>query len=255
MPTITPILAFSDNYIWCIELANQQCMIVDPGQATPVLRVLSERALELTAILITHHHFDHVGGVADILRYKKVPVYGPEGNINTLTHPVSDKSLLSFPTQGIQFKVFAIPGHTLDHVAYYGCGAVFCGDTLFTAGCGKIFEGTPKQMYQSLTTLAELPDDTLIYCGHEYTENNLKFATTVEPNNPDICSRIQDTQQKRQSNQPTVPATLSLEKKTNPFLRCQQATVIQAACHYAERELNNPVDVLLTLREWKNNFI
>ncbi len=254
METILPIKALKDNYIWCLINPNQACIIVDPGEANPVISFLNENRLELTAILVTHHHYDHVGGIRELLAMKQVPVYG-SSKIPFVTHIAKDNSVINIPGISQQFVVIAVPGHTLDHVAYFQPGFVFTGDTLFTAGCGKIFEGTASQMHDSLTKLRQLPDETLIYCGHEYTESNLKFAALVEPANIDIKKRLQKTQRLRSEGKATVPAPLSLEKLTNPFLRTDQENVIKAISSYYQREITAPINVLKALREWKNQLV
>lgn len=253
--TVTPIPALSDNYIWAILSGDSRyCVVVDPGDATPVLTFLQKHNLELSAILLTHHHWDHTNGVMELVRkHPNTMVYGPAIEpVGGMTHQLNAGDTLTLPDIDLTLEVFHIPGHTLGHIAFYGDGLLFCGDTLFTAGCGKIFEGTPEQMYQSLSTLANLPDDTQIYCGHEYTEKNLQFASAVEPNNQDIKKRIESVQQQRQQGLPTVPASLTIEKQTNPFLRTQQTNVIKAAERYAEHSMHTDAEVLQTLREWKN---
>lgn len=244
MLKVIPILALKDNYIWCIvHVPTQQCVIVDPGEAAPVFAALEQQKLKLAGILVTHHHWDHTKGIDEILKQFKVPVF---------RYPL--KTGDKIPIDFLTLQALEIPGHTLDHTAYYGHGMVFTGDTLFTAGCGRVFEGTMEQMFASLKRIAELPDDTLIYCGHEYTQANLKFAQTVEAHNPDILSRIKATDEFRAKNLPTVPATLSLEKKTNPFLRTIVPEVIKAAEQHARKSLKSPLEVFTVLREWKNHF-
>jgi len=181
---VIPLRAFKDNYVW--TLRNARCaVVVDPGESRPVLDYLAAEKLQLVAILATHHHQDHVGGIAEILETHAVPVYGPRGEpITTLTHPVGGGDKVALPELGLAFEVLDIPGHTRAHIAYYGSNMLFCGDTLFACGCGRVFEGTPQQLYASLAKLAALPDDTLVYCGHEYTLANIGFAKAVEPDNP-----------------------------------------------------------------------
>lgn len=253
---ITAIPAFKDNYIWLIKELNElNAIVVDPGDAKPVMAALTAERLTLSAILVTHHHWDHSGGVAELQQYFSVPVYAsPLGSIKNISHPVFAGDWINFPKLKINFEVLAIPGHTLDHIAYYAPGLVFSGDTLFTGGCGRVFEGTAEQMYNSLSKLASLPDDTQIYCGHEYTAANLHFAQAVEPQNPQLLQRIVKVQQQRLANLPTVPASLAEEKLTNPFLRCKVPAVIAAAEQYANQQFTHPVEVFACLREWKNNF-
>lgn len=251
---VLPISAFKDNYIWLILNADTRLgCIVDPGDAKPVLTTLKELNIKLESILITHHHQDHVGGVKELLSHYNVPVYGPMHEADCVTKRLHDNEQFNLANIG-GFKVIEIPGHTLGHIAYYGDRMLFCGDTLFTAGCGRLFEGTAEQMYQSLNKLAALPEDTNIYCGHEYTLANLKFAQAVEPNNNDIAERIIRVAELRHENLPTVPALLKAEKLTNPFLRCEVSDVIAMAEKHAGKNLLTPVEVFACLRDWKNNF-
>lgn len=252
---IIPIPAFNDNYIWVIvnELLSQ-AVVVDPGEADSVIQFLKTNQLNLIGILLTHKHADHTGGVAALVEaYPGVAVYAHAlENIAFTTHAVEQGELISMDEW--EFKVMPIPGHTLGHVAYHSHPILFSGDTLFAAGCGRVFEGTPAQMLHSLNLLAALPDETLIYCGHEYTLANLKFALCVEPQNVAIQARIQSVEKMRQQNHPSLPSTMALEKQTNPFLRCEAPTVIASAEKYAGRTLANTVDVFHALREWKNHF-
>lgn len=255
MLTATPIPAFADNYIWLIRGPQARVAVVDPGDAKPVIAALEAEQLELSAVLITHHHNDHVGGAAELkLRYE-VPVIGPHGdNIPARSRAVSDGEHVALEDLELEFQVFAIPGHTRSHVAYYGHQALFCGDTLFSAGCGRLFEGTPAQMADSLNTLKSLPGDTQVYCGHEYTVNNLRFAATVEPQNEDVRSYLEAARSLRSSNRPTLPSNISLEIAVNPFLRCEEPAVHTAAENHAGRPLGTAVEVFTTLRHWKDGF-
>ena len=188
-PEVVPVSAFRDNYVWTLR-RGKHAAVVDPGEAAPVLDYLARENLSLAAILATHHHADHVGGIAELRQKYEVPVYGPKGEpIATLTHPVSEGDRVSIPELGVSFSVLDIPGHTRAHIAYYGAGALFCGDTLFACGCGRVFEGTAEQMLQSLTKLAALPDETKVYCGHEYTLANIRFARAVDPDNAMLAAR------------------------------------------------------------------
>jgi hydroxyacylglutathione hydrolase len=253
---VHPIPAFRDNYIWALR-SGPRVAIVDPGDAQPVLDYLAREHLQLVAILATHHHADHVGGVADlILKHgRDIPVYGPKNEpISTLTHPVAGGNRVAVPELGTEFEVLDIPGHTRAHIAYYGSKMVFCGDTLFACGCGRLFEGTPPQMHASLAKLAALPDDTLVYCGHEYTLANIRFARAVEPGNAALAGRERTDTTTREKNHPTLPTTIGLEKATNPFLRCAQPEVAQSAERHHGAALNDPVDVFTAIREWKNTF-
>ncbi len=247
---IIPIPAFDDNYIWLIRNGHYAAA-VDPGDAEPVLEYLDRHGLRLAAILNTHHHGDHTGGNEDLLRHANAPVFGPRReNIPAVTHPVGEGDAVKLPGLA-EFAVLDVPGHTAGHVAYYGANSLFCGDTLFACGCGKLFEGTAAQMYASLQKLAALPDETDMYCAHEYTLANILFAKTVEPANADLVQREMRDRQAREQGLPTLPSTIALEKATNPFLRCEHPAVIEAASRHAGRALNDAVSVFAALREWK----
>jgi len=254
MLVITPIPALHDNYIWLIlHPDSQHVLVVDPGEAGPVIEHLQENHYKLSGILLTHHHWDHTDGVPALLHHTSVPVYGP-ASIEGVTHPVCENDLVQFENPSCQFKVLEIPGHTLDHIAYVGENLIFCGDTLFTGGCGRVFEGTADQMFRSLSKLATLPPEYAVYCAHEYTEANLRFAKMIEPNNTALLKRIESVTKMRSKEEPTVPAPLSLELATNPFLRCDQAAVIQAASQHAQKELSTPVTVFTEIRGWKSSL-
>lgn len=256
MIQVNLVPAFKDNYIWLIGSADsRQVAIVDPGDATPVLDTLRLRALTPCAVLITHHHRDHVGGVTGLLRHFDFPVYGPAHEpVPALTHPLQEGDSVQLPSLGLSLSVLDVPGHTRGAIAYYNDAGLFCGDTLFTAGCGYLFEGTAPQMYHSLSKLAALPPDTPVYCGHEYTLENLSFARVVEPHNTDISARISATTGLRAQGLPTVPAPLALELCTNPFLRCHIPAVIAAAERYAGRRLASAAEVFGVVRGWKDNL-
>ena len=254
MLQVVPGNAFKDNYVWTLR-EGRSAAVVDPGEARPVLEYLAREKLALVAILATHHHPDHVGGIAELLREHRVPVYGPRHEpIATLTHPVSEGDTVILPALGVSFSVLDIPGHTRAHIAYYGAGALFCGDTLFACGCGRLFEGTAEQMYASLQKLAALPDDTRVYCGHEYTLANIGFAKSVEPGNAALGAREQRDKALRASGKPTLPSTLGDEKATNPFLRCADPAVVESANKYLGARAADPARVFAAIREWKNRF-
>lgn len=227
--------------------------VVDPGEAAPVRRYLADEGLTLCAILATHHHPDHVGGIAELVHDAKVPVHGPKGEpIPELTHPVGEGDRVELPQLGLVFSVYDIPGHTRAHVAYYGAGSLFSGDTLFACGCGRVFEGTPAQMLVSLQKMAALPDDTLVYCGHEYTLANIEFARKVDPGNTALAAREERVRQMRAAGKPSLPSTLREERATNPFLRCAEPPVIESANKYLGSRIGDPVSVFSAIREWKN---
>lgn len=256
MEKILRLEAFLDNYIWVLLGPNSNAVVVDPGDAAPVLEALKLRNLNLTAILVTHHHFDHCGGVTQLLSKYDVPVYGGHREpIPHLSNPLKEGDELKLDSIGVNFKILEIPGHTLGHIAYVGDDRrLFSGDTLFTAGCGKLFEGTPEQMLSSLSKLKALPKHYEVYCGHEYTLNNLRFAMAVEPMNEDIKKRFEETKKLRGLCKSTVPASIGTELKTNPFLRTDQKEVIEAAENYAKQKLENETEIFRVVREWKNNF-
>ena len=252
MLEVVPVNAFKDNYVWTLR-DGRSAAVVDPGEARPVLEYLAREKLSLIAILATHHHPDHVGGIGEILREHRVPVYGPRGEpIATLTDPVCEGDTVSLPALDASFSVLDIPGHTRAHIAYYGAGALFCGDTLFACGCGRLFEGTAEQMYASLQKLAALPDDTKVYCGHEYTLANIGFAKSVEPGNAALSARERRDQALRAAGRPTLPSTLGEEKATNPFLRCADPAVVESANKYLGSRVADPIRVFAAIREWKN---
>lgn len=247
--------ALKDNYIWLIIADDsRQCMIVDPGDANVVLTALQQQQLQPVGILLTHHHLDHSGGITTLLTHHAMPVFGSAlSKVEAVDQPLQDGDTLQ-PLPGLTLQAIAIPGHTHDHIAYYGDGRLFCGDTLFTAACGRVFEGTMAQMHHSLQRLAALPLDTLVYCGHEYTAANIPFALAVEPDNTALQQRAVDTVALREQGLPTVPSTLELELATNPFLRCHEPAVKTAAENYCGKKLLQPEDVFAVLRDWKNNW-
>jgi len=253
---IIPVPALRDNYIWTlINRDNQSAVCVDPGEAQPVLTALKENQLNLVAILVTHHHWDHTHGIKKLLKHCPVPVYGPQKEaIPTLTHPLKEGDQVEIPELSLSLEVIEIPGHTKGHIAYYAKGILFCGDTLFTGGCGRIFEGTAEQMFNSINKLSKLPLDTLVYCGHEYTQANLKFALAVEPENTAIQERLAYVEKLRDNGKVTVPAKLGVEQATNPFLRSHIPAVKIAAERKSGQKLTTTVDIFATIRQWKNHF-
>lgn len=256
MVAVRAIPAFRDNYIWLLVGTGSPpaVVVVDPGDAAPVLAALGGLGLAPTAIFATHHHADHVGGIEALHARHTVPVYGPASErIPAVTQPLRDGDrveLAGLPP----FTVIDVPGHTAGHIAYHGGGLLFCGDTLFAGGCGRLFEGSAAQMHASLTRLASLSPDTSVYCAHEYTLSNLAFALAVEPDNADLRARHEHSQALRQRGEPTVPSTLGLEQATNPFLRCEVPAVVAAAAGRAGRPLRPGVETFAALRGWKDNW-
>ena len=254
MFNIVPVSAFTDNYIWVIH-DQYHAVVVDPGEAKPVLSFLHQKNLKLIAILNTHHHNDHVGGNLALLQQFPVPVYGPGSeSISTVTHCLKEGDSVYLAELSLGLSILDIPGHTAGHIAYYGANLLFCGDTLFACGCGRLFEGTAQQMYTSLNKLARLPDKTAVYCGHEYTLANINFAKLVEPGNQALTQLQVSAEKQRKSKLPTLPSTIVMEKACNPFLRCNQPEVIHNASNYIGKPLTDPVSVFASIREWKNNI-
>ncbi|MBU4609817.1 hydroxyacylglutathione hydrolase [Achromobacter sp. GG226] len=251
--------AFDDNYIWVVRRGDDVA-VVDPGDATPVLEALEMHGLRMVAILLTHHHGDHVGGVMRLLEHAAVPVYGPA--TERLPHcdfPLREGDRVQFRELDLDLAVLDVPGHTAGHIAYHGRAALaepvlFCGDTLFASGCGRLFEGTPAQMYASLAKLMALPGETRVYCAHEYTAANVRFACAVEPANADLATWRDTVALLRAEGEPTVPTTLTHELAVNPFLRTAQAAVQAAVSNQAGRPLRGEVDVFGALRAWKDEF-
>lgn len=267
MINIRPIPGFSDNYIWLLQPeGSRQAVVVDPGDGSRLIPLLESESIELLAVLITHQHIDHVGAVAKLVDlYPELEVYGPKQALVSSTrfgpeHPVPD--LITRPliegdrvvidALGLSFQVLAVPGHTLDHIAYYGQGMLFCGDTLFGCGCGRIMGGSKQQFEASLNKIASLPADTQLYCAHEYTLDNIGFAKWLEPDNTDLLQRDDEAMAKQEQGIPTIPASLELELKTNPFLRYKVASVRQAAENYMGEKLATNADVFAAIRAWKD---
>ncbi len=253
---LTALPAFTDNYIWMLH-DGAGAVVVDPGDAAPVQAALDAHGLQLAAILVTHHHADHVGGVDALRPRLQGPVYGPARE----RIPEPFVPLLAgqqIEVLGLRFEVIDVPGHTAGHIAYIQRGVefaplLFCGDTLFSAGCGRLFEGTPAQMMASLSRLNALPGDARVCCTHEYTLSNLRFAAAVEPGSAAIAGHAEACQRQRAAGQPTLPSTLAREREINPFLRCSEPAVIASARAQGAASVE-PVEVFATLREWKNHF-
>jgi hydroxyacylglutathione hydrolase len=249
--------AFDDNYIWMLH-DGRQALVVDPGDAQPVRDALHADGLELVAILVTHHHPDHVGGIDELRDLLRGPVFGPaRERIPSPFLPLRDGDRLQ--AIGAEFEVIDVPGHTAGHIAYLhrptdgAASILFCGDTLFSAGCGRLFEGTPEQMHQSLSRLGALPDDTRVCCAHEYTLSNLRFAQAVEPDNAAVAEHMAVCRQERAAGRPTLPSTIARERDINPFMRCAEPSVVAAArARGAANERG--AAVLGALREWKNEY-
>ena len=261
---VWPIPAFDDNYLWCVH-DGQSALIVDPGDAVPVLRYLDEKKLTLTGILITHHHADHTGGILALLQAlgSDIPVYGPAMiDIPGRTNAMMEGDRIEVVAPRISLEVYEVPGHTLSHIAYFANmqanvvePMLFCGDTLFASGCGRLFEGTPTQMSQSLAKFMALPKNTLVYCTHEYTLSNIRFALAVEPNNANLITWADTAKALRDQNLPTLPTTIGQELQVNPFMRCDQKEVIEAALQVSgEQSLPTPAHVLAVIRAWKDQF-
>ena len=254
---IQSIKAYSDNYIWLIT-TNEGNLVIDPGEAAPVIDYMHQHSLGLTDILITHHHYDHVGGVIELKKDIAGKVIGPQNDqIEGLDEHVIQGMVVK--SCGLKFNVIEIPGHTLDHIAYYLADPqqprLFCGDTLFSGGCGRVFEGTYEQMYQSLEKLKDLPDNTLVYSAHEYTLANLQFAKEVEVNNYYISEYIEVCQKKIELDLPTLPSSIAIEKKVNPFMRCSETSLRQSISQaMLSSETASDSEIFAYLREWKDSF-
>ena len=257
MLNVSPVRAFSDNYIWLIRAPADPAaaVVVDPGDDRPVEQALEKQGLQLRAILVTHHHADHVGGVQALAARHGALVYGPaREKMPCDVQALDDGGTAALGHLGLEFTVMAVPGHTLGHIAYVGHGALFCGDTLFSGGCGRLFEGTPEQMSNSLDRLAALPDETAVYCAHEYTLSNLRFAQEIEPDNVDLREALADVRARRERDEITLPSTLGRERRINPFLRCRTPSVRASAERHAGRSLGTPADVFAVVRAWKDSF-
>ena len=274
MTHIITVPALSDNYIWLIcDEKKQYAIIVDPGDATPVIHALEAEKIKPIAILITHFHFDHANGVPKIVaEYPKLPVYGPASEytllnktphppnygptsfgFKSLSHPLKGGEELIFDQINISFQVMNVPGHTSGHIAYYGDQKLFCGDTLFASGCGRVFDGTFNDFHDSLQRIKDLPENTLIYCAHEYTLDNIGFAKWVEPESQDIIKREEADMALIDSDHATVPFLLSQELKTNPFLRTDMADVADRVAEKTGKQLTNSAEVFAAMRIWKDS--
>lgn len=247
---ILPIPAFADNYIWLLQ-RGRHAAVVDPGDAAPVIAALDRYSLTLGAILITHHHADHIGGVETLLRQYAVPVFAPARGSYDFPHvAVSEGDRVALDALALELAVIETPGHTLDHVAYYGANCLFCGDTLFSAGCGRLFEGTAAQMHASLQRLAALPGATAVYCTHEYTEHNLRFARMLEPDNAVLATHQLQVAALRREGRPTLPTSIALEREINPFLRCGEDAIRTASgC-----EKGDQAQIFSAIREMRNHY-
>ncbi len=254
---VIPIKILHDNYVWVmINKNNKHSFIVDPGEAVPVLDFIKKNGLTPDAILITHHHHDHTGGVADILLNYDIPVYAHSTNkLSTVTNHVKEGDQIRLEKMNCILDILFIPGHTLDHIAYYIDNILFCGDTLFSGGCGRVFEGSYEQIFSSLEKIAALPDDTKIYCTHEYTLENLIFAQTIDPDNLFLQEYLKLVQSKTNEKNCTLPSTLKVEKKINPFLRCNNGKFVEQLSKHKNIVFKNGGDVFKYIRELKNDFV
>lgn len=252
--TVTAIPAFADNYIWLLSTGGSKCAVVDPGDAEVVLRMLKSQGLDLDSILLTHHHADHTGGVERLVQETGALVYGPaDARIGGQMRSFGEGETIELPALKLAFKVIEVPGHTSSHIAFYGHGCLFCGDTLFSVGCGRLFEGTPEQMQESLDKLAALPAGTQVFCAHEYTLSNCDFALEVEPENMALKQRASEVEASRAAGRITLPSELGQERAVNPFLRTREPAVVKAA------KARNPqagpgASTLAEIRSWKDSF-
>jgi len=260
---VTPIKAFIDNYIWAIT-NEHVAILVDPGDANVCIEFLEKNKLTLGAILITHHHSDHTGGITELVDYCQqkqwlMTVYGPANeNIPHCDVKLKENDTVVLDEFNINFKIIDLPGHTAGHIAYFAnehlSPLLFCGDTLFSGGCGRLFEGSPEQMLNSLTKLANLPDNTRVYCTHEYTQANLAFALTVEPSNQALVIYSNSVNELRSEDHATIPTTIKLEKQINPFLRSHKQSVQASAQQFSTGTNATPLDTFTTIRRWKDKF-
>ncbi|SAK55406.1 hydroxyacylglutathione hydrolase [Caballeronia arationis] len=259
-----PVPAFEDNYIWLVS-DGSDAVVVDPGDAAPVEAYLAKRGWRLTAILLTHHHHDHVGGVGDLVASRSddggIPVYGPAGErIEHLTARLKEGDSVSIASPALEVSVIDVPGHTAGHIAYFqkadphGTPHLFCGDTLFASGCGRLFEGTPQQMLASLDSLAALPENTQVHCAHEYTLSNIRFALACDPANGALARWQEDAQALRASGKPTLPTTIGHERSVNPFLRVDDADVQATLAAHYKHAVSDRLEAFRLMRGWKDKF-
>ncbi len=247
---IEPIPALKDNYIWLLHNARD-AVVIDPGEAAPVLAALKEKSLQLKAILVTHHHADHINGISALLSAYSPAVYAPKYNQFDFPHtPLGEGDHVTLAALGLQFQVMWLPGHTLDHIAYIDEPHLFCGDVLFSAGCGRLFEGSPQQMLTALNRLKALPPTTQIYCTHEYTSTNIDFALTLDPDNQALLERKRVVAALRSAQKPSLPSTIGLELQINPFLRCDEAPIIE----HADTEKTDTLSVFSKIRTLRNHY-
>jgi len=254
MLNVEPIKAFTDNYIWLVS-TNEGSIVIDPGESENIQKLIDNKIIDLKGILITHHHYDHTNGLSDLVKKNKLEVFGPVNDIDGIDHRLSDKDKISII--GIDFDIISIPGHTLDHIGFYSANAnnpiLFCGDTLFAGGCGRIFEGTYEQMFNSLKKITKLPTNTNIYCGHEYTLSNLKFALEADDANKELIEEFKQVENKINLNTPSLPTRLDKELEVNPFLRCDNIN-IQNKIIEKFNVSDNELEIFTALRKWKDNF-
>jgi hydroxyacylglutathione hydrolase len=258
---VSMIKAFSDNYIWAISSnLGHNMALVDPGDANVCIEFIEQQKLQLSSILITHHHADHVGGIKKLVDYCKskqwpLTIYGPESeNIPHCDVALSESTKVELTDLALEFDIIDLPGHTSGHIAYLSQDNLFCGDTLFSGGCGRLFEGTPSEMLCSLEKLSALPERTQVYCAHEYTQANLNFALSVEPDNTELVDYYNQVLQKREQDIATIPTSIMLEKKINPFLRCNEPSLMTSAAEFSGDKVNDKLQTFTIIRSWKDNF-
>lgn len=252
---IEPIPAFTDNYIWLLHRGGPKAVVVDPGDAAPVLRELDQRSMTLEAILVTHHHWDHAGGVPELLkRWPEATVFGPrDDRLGDWNRSLEEGQHAGIPALDLDFSVLDVPAHTRTHIAFYGHGCLFSGDTLFSMGCGRLFEGTPEDMQGAMEKFARLPAETKVYCGHEYTRDNCRFALAVEPDNPALQAYAAQVREVREKGLPSLPSTLATELAANPFMRTKSDSVV-AAARQQDQNAGAGAETMAVIRAWKDRF-